>query len=69
MIQQTPETDKFKQQLRHSLQRETQNSRAIKIARHANVYSCGDTDENVYFIAHGQIKLLILSSKGKECIL
>jgi CRP/FNR family cyclic AMP-dependent transcriptional regulator len=69
MIQQTPETDKFKLQLRDSLQRETQNSRAIKIARHANVYTCGDQDNTLYFIEDGQIKLLMLSSEGKECLL
>jgi CRP-like cAMP-binding protein len=69
MIQQSPQSDRFKQQLRDSLQRETQNSNAVKIARHANVYSCGDTDEHVYFIESGEIKLLILSSQGKECIL
>jgi hypothetical protein len=40
-IQQTPQADEFKQQLRDSLQRETINSRAIKIARHATVYTCG----------------------------
>src|SRR5438309_4749940 len=68
-IQQTPQADEFKQQLRDSLQRETQNFRAVKIARHANVYSCGDTDEMVYFIESGQIKLLMLSSEGKECLL
>jgi CRP/FNR family transcriptional regulator, cyclic AMP receptor protein len=68
-IQQTPQSDEFKQQLRDSLQRETQNFRAVKIARHANVYSCGDNDEMVYFIESGQIKLLMLSSEGKECLL
>jgi CRP-like cAMP-binding protein len=68
-IQQTPQADEFKEQLRSSLQRETQNSRAIKIARHSNVYSCGDQDEMVYFIESGQIKLLMLSSEGKECLL
>jgi CRP-like cAMP-binding protein len=68
-IQQTPQVDEFKQQLRASLQRETLNTRAVKIARHTNVYSCGDRDDNIYFIERGQIKLLILSSKGKECIL
>ena len=66
-IQQTPQADEFKQQLRDSLQRETQNSRAVKFARHANVYTCGDQDEMVYFIESGQIKLLMLSSDGKEC--
>ena len=68
-IQQTLQADQFKQQLRDSLQRETLNSRAVKIARHANVYSCGDQDEMVYFIETGQIKLLMLSSEGKECLL
>jgi CRP/FNR family cyclic AMP-dependent transcriptional regulator len=69
MIQQTPQADEFKQQLRDSLQRETLNSRAVKIARHANVYTCGDQDEMVYFIETGQVKLLMLSSEGRECIL
>jgi CRP/FNR family transcriptional regulator, cyclic AMP receptor protein len=68
-IQQTPQADEFKQKLRDSLQRETQNSRAVKIARHGNVYTCGDQDDMVYFIESGQIKLLMLSSEGKECLL
>jgi len=68
-IQQTPQADLFKQQLRESLQRETANSRAVKVARHRNVYTCGDQDEMVYFIETGQIKLLLLSPEGKECLL
>jgi len=69
MIQQTPQADLFKKQLAASLQRKTVNSRPVKIARHANVYTCGDEDEMVYFIESGQIKLLMLASEGKECIL
>jgi CRP-like cAMP-binding protein len=69
MIQQTPEAERFKQQMRDSLQRETLNSRAVTIPRHANVYTCGDQDEIVYFIETGQIKLLLLSPDGKECLL
>jgi CRP/FNR family cyclic AMP-dependent transcriptional regulator len=68
-IQQTLQADQFKQQLRDSLQRETLNSHAVKIARHANAYTCGDQDEMVYFIESGQIKLLMLSPEGKECLL
>ena len=68
-IQQTPQADLFKQQLRESLQRETANACAVRIARHANVYTCGDNDEMVYFVESGQIKLLMLSSEGKECLL
>jgi len=69
MIQETPQLDNFKRQLRDSLQRETANSRAVRFARHANVYNSGDQDEMVYFIETGQIKLLMLSSEGKECLL
>ena len=69
MIQQTPEAERFKKQMRDSLQHETLNSRAVTIARHANVYTCGDQDGMVYFIETGQIKLLLLSPEGKECLL
>ena len=69
MIQQTPEAERFKQQMRDSLQHETQNSRSVSFPRHASVYTCGDQDEMVYFIETGQIKLLLLSPEGKECLL
>ena len=69
MIQQTPQSDRFKQQLRDSLERETLKVQALTIKRHTNVYTCGDQDEMVYFIASGQIKLLMISSEGKECII
>jgi len=69
MIQQTPEAERFKQQMHDSLRRETLNSHAVTIPRHANVYTCGDQDEMVYFIESGQIKLLLLSPEGKECLL
>jgi len=69
MIQQTPEAEQFKQQMRESLRQETLNSRAVTIRRHANVYTCGDQDEMVYFIDAGQVKLLLLSPEGRECLL
>ena len=69
MIQETPQADLFKQQMRESLRLETLNSCAIKIAKHDNVYTCGDNDEMVYFIESGQVKLLMLSHEGRECLL
>jgi CRP/FNR family transcriptional regulator, cyclic AMP receptor protein len=69
MIQETPQADLFKQQMRESLRQETLNSRAVTIAKHDHVYTCGDNDESVYFIESGQIKLLMLSTGGKECLL
>jgi CRP/FNR family transcriptional regulator, cyclic AMP receptor protein len=69
MMQQTARLGKFKQQLRASLRRDTLNSHAVKIARHVNVYRCGDQDEMIYFIESGRIKVLMLSPEGKECLL
>lgn len=69
MIKDYPETDVFKKQIRESLQREIKSSRAIKIPKHANVYTVGQQDEMVYFIESGQVKLLMLSSEGRECLL
>ena len=69
MIQQTPEAERFKEQMRASLQHETKNTRAVTIRRHKNIYTCGDQDEMVYFIESGQIKLLLVSPEGRECIL
>jgi CRP/FNR family transcriptional regulator, cyclic AMP receptor protein len=69
MIQEPPQADLFKQQMRESLRQETLNSRAVTIAKHDHVYTCGDNDEFVYFIESGQIKLLMLSPGGKECLI
>jgi len=69
MIQDTPQAEEFKNHLRASLEHETRNSRAIKIGRHANVYNSGDPSEMIYFIESGQIKLVINSPEGRECLL
>ncbi len=69
MIQEKPKVDLFKEQMRESLQEETLHSRSIKFAKHSNVYTCGDSDELIYFIESGQIKLLMNSPDGKECLL
>jgi len=68
MTQQTPPADLFIQQLRDALRRETQGSRAIKIAKHDNVYTCGEQGDAVYFIESGQVKLVMVSPEGRECI-
>ena len=69
MSQETPEAERVKQQMRDSLQHETVKSRVVTIPRHTNIYTCGDQEEMVYFIESGQIKLLLLSPAGKECLL
>jgi CRP-like cAMP-binding protein len=69
MIQQSPQSDQFKEQMRGSLLNETRNSSPIKVDKHNHVYTAGDERETVYFIEKGQIKLVMVSSEGKECML
>ena len=68
MIQQTSQADLFIQQLRDALRRETRDSRALKVAKHDNVYTCGEQGDTVYFIEGGQVKLVMVSPEGRECI-
>src|ERR1044071_1008725 len=69
MIENNPATALFKAQMRESLLKEVKNSSAITIPKHNNVYIVGDEIELVYFIESGKIKLVMLSSEGKECTL
>src|ERR1044072_2568528 len=68
MIQQTSQADLFIQQLRDALRRETRDSRAIKVAKHDNVYTCGEKGDTIYFIQRRQVKLVMVSPEGRECI-
>lgn len=69
MIEHNPNTILFKEQMRESLRIETKNSSAMNIPENRNVYTVGDEVETVYFIESGKIKLVMLSSEGKECML
>jgi CRP/FNR family transcriptional regulator, cyclic AMP receptor protein len=69
MIQQAPHSDQFKEQMQGSLLNEIKNSSAIKVDKHNHVYTVGDERATVYFIEKGQIKLVMVSSEGKECML
>ena len=69
MIQQIPHVDHFKQQLRAALRQEARQCRSVQFAKHSNIYTCGEQDETVYFIESGQVKLLMLSPEGNECLL
>jgi len=69
MLQRVSHSDQFKEQMQGSLLNETKNSSAIKIDKHDNVYTIGDERETVYFIEKGQIKLVMVSAEGKECML
>lgn len=68
MIQQSSQTELFITKLRDCLRHETLGARAFKIAKHENVYNCGEQGDTLYFIEKGQVKLVVVSPEGKECI-
>jgi CRP/FNR family cyclic AMP-dependent transcriptional regulator len=41
----------------------------LRIPKHSNVYVPGDEDKMIYFIVSGQVKVVIDSFEGKECLL
>jgi CRP-like cAMP-binding protein len=69
LIENNPQTTRFKEQMRESLERVTKNSRAIEIAKNQHVYTIGDEIELVYFIESGEVKLVMVSPEGRECML
>jgi len=69
MIRESRKTRDFKIRLNESLTRERRAFPAIQLAKHETIYACGDRAETVYFIESGQVKLLMLSPEGKECLL
>jgi CRP-like cAMP-binding protein len=69
VIEQTHQVEQFKLQIKELFRKESLNCRVVKIAKHGHVYTCGNHDPMVYFIESGQIKVLLLSAEGKECLL
>lgn len=69
MQQPIPQVDRFNQQLQTALRQATRQSPAINVAKGANLYCLGDQDSVVYFIDSGQIKLVMLTPAGHECLL
>lgn len=65
----TLKIDPFNQQLQTALHQATRQSPVLRIAKGSNVYMPGDQDGTLYFIDSGQIKLVMLTPEGAECLL
>lgn len=63
------QTNNFAKRFRESLQYATFKFPAIRVPKNQHVYINGDQADSVYFIQSGQIKLLMVSPEGKECLL
>jgi CRP-like cAMP-binding protein len=64
-----PTEKDFPERLSQSLKLATQKFPTIRFHKHQAVYVCGSAAAAIYFIESGQVKLLMLSPQGKECLL
>jgi len=72
MIELTHQADSFKQRVRESFRKQCLQClgcRAVKIAKRDFVYASGQRDAMVYLIESGQVKLVLPTPEGKECLL
>jgi CRP/FNR family transcriptional regulator, cyclic AMP receptor protein len=69
MIVPTPKEDRFNSKIRSLFQNGSPDCRVLKIARHEHVYTAGDRQSMIYFVETGQVKVLLHSPEGKDCLL
>jgi CRP-like cAMP-binding protein len=69
MVPRSKDVRPFPERLRDSVRTQSLRSFSLPIPRNHNVYTCGDRDNNLYLIEHGQIKLSSPTSNGKNCLL
>ncbi len=69
MIELTPQASQFRTQITELLQSQTLSFRTVRVERHFHVYTSGERDTMVYYIESGQVKLLLPTPEGKECLL
>ena len=67
-IYQHPNINDFRERLRESLKIGSLNFTTVSVRKHQVVYTCSDPADAVYYIESGQVKLLMLSPEGKECL-
>ncbi len=68
MFESTLPSDKFKQQVQDSLKNHAAGWRAVRYSRLQYIYTSGARDGMIYYIESGQVKLLLPSYEGKQCL-
>jgi CRP/FNR family transcriptional regulator, cyclic AMP receptor protein len=59
----------FMSRLRENLAGRCLIGTRIALAKNEYAYSCGDRDQNIYFLESGRLKTVTFSPSGKECLL
>ncbi len=62
-------SEQFQERLCSVLARESTGGTRIHIPRNGHVYNCSDRDAAVYLVECGQLKTVMYSAEGKQCLL
>ncbi len=68
MIELTLPSDKFSHQVGDFFKNQPPGCRTVRYAKSQNVYTSGERDASIYYIESGQVKLLLTSYEGKQCL-
>jgi len=68
MVEFTLPCDRFKQQVRGSLNNQALGWRSANYTKSQYIYTSGERDGMIYYIESGQVKLLMPSYEGKQCL-
>ncbi len=59
----------FKEQIQETCRKQSLGGCSIRVSKNQRVYTTGERGETIYLVESGQIKLLVPSPEGKECLL
>lgn len=58
----------FSDRLRHCFRSGLALGSTVRIRKNRELYTCGESDHNIYLIENGRVKAVTLARSGKECV-
>lgn len=68
MLNRYDQLSEFKERIRAAIRKDPRRIRTIKVARRSCVFMPGAPDATAYYIRQGQVKLVLYTPEGKECV-
>jgi CRP/FNR family transcriptional regulator, cyclic AMP receptor protein len=68
MVEYTPPCDRFKLHIRESLRKPSFGWHTARYSKSQCIYTTGQRDGMIYYIESGQVKILLPSQEGKQCL-
>ncbi len=69
MIEATSQFQEVRQLIRRLFQNSSPDCRLVKVKKNDYVYTCGERDSMIYSLESGQVKEMLISPEGKECLI